>query len=592
MTADARLIADRYRLEQQIGAGAMGVVWRAHDIRLDRTVAVKQLLMQPGLGEAETKAATARAMREGRIAARLQHPHAISVYDVALDGIDDSVLVGQAVPWLVMEYLPSRSLAAVLAERGTLPPREVAKIGRQIAAALAAAHRAGIVHSDVKPGNVLLGVDGIVKITDFGISRASWEAAVTRTGVVAGTPAYFAPEVARGEPRNSAADVFSLGSTLYAAVEGEPPFGLNDNTLALLRTVAEGQVRPPQQAGPLSALLMKMLRADPAGRPSMTDAVVALGAVAHGGSRARTARLPLTTPTPTAVDLPAIPAQETRSAQQRPRTLQAPLHAVAAQGGMPDSPPEDPLLNSPVLQDPMRVDSTPIGPVRQDDPLQQTPLPAADRRRRGGMILFGAAATCLVAILVTVLALSGRERQVAEAPGSAPATTSPPVPAPPPPAPASPGPAQLEQTVRTYYSLLPGNTAAAWEFLGGPERAKTGSLADYRDFWSGIDAVRIRDTPQVQGNTVLVNLQFDPKNRGQTLERYQLTMGTAPNGRIVIDSAVVISTTVASQDPGGRGNRSGRGEDNETGNDNNTENNNGNNGNGNGNGNGRGGNDG
>ncbi|MGH4025489.1 MAG: serine/threonine-protein kinase, partial [Pseudonocardiaceae bacterium] len=184
MTADARLIADRYRLEQQIGAGAMGVVWRAHDIRLDRTVAVKQLLMQPGLGKAETEAATARAMREGRIAARLQHPHAISVYDVALDGIDDSVSVGQAVPWLVMEYLPSRSLAAVLAERGTLPPREVAKIGRQIAAALAAAHRAGIVHSDVKPGNVLLGVDGIVKITDFGISRASWEAAVTRTGVV------------------------------------------------------------------------------------------------------------------------------------------------------------------------------------------------------------------------------------------------------------------------------------------------------------------------------------------------------------------------------------------------------------------------
>ncbi|MGH3930904.1 MAG: serine/threonine-protein kinase, partial [Pseudonocardiaceae bacterium] len=151
MTVDARIIADRYRLEQQIGAGAMGVVWRAHDKRLDRTVAVKQLLMQPGLSEAETQAATARAMREGRIAARLQHPNAISVYDVALDDIDDSGTGSQPVPWLIMEYLPSRSLAAVLSERGTLPPLEVARIGRQVAAALAAAHRAGIVHRDVKP---------------------------------------------------------------------------------------------------------------------------------------------------------------------------------------------------------------------------------------------------------------------------------------------------------------------------------------------------------------------------------------------------------------------------------------------------------
>ncbi|HEX2300302.1 MAG TPA: serine/threonine-protein kinase, partial [Pseudonocardiaceae bacterium] len=566
MTADARLIADRYRLEQQIGAGAMGVVWRAHDIRLDRTVAVKQLLMQPGLGKAETEAATARAMREGRIAARLQHPHAISVYDVALDDIEDSAAVGslaQAVPWLVMEYLPSRSLAAVLAERGTLPPREVAKIGRQIAAALAAAHRAGIVHSDVKPGNVLLGVDGIVKITDFGISRASWEAAVTRTGVVAGTPAYFAPEVARGEPRNPAADVFSLGSTLYTAVEGEPPFGLNDNTLALLRTVAEGQVRPPQQAGPLSALLMKMLRADPAARPSMTDAVVALGAVAHGGSRTRGARRPLITPKPTAVDLPAIPAQETRSAPARPRTVQAPLHAVAAHGRMPDSGADDPLQRDPLLTDPMRTDSVPIDSVRQDDPLQQTPLlgaAAADRnrRRRGGMILFGAATMCLAAVLVTVLALSSRERPVAQAPDSSAIATSPPVAAPPPPA---PGPGELVQAVRTYYSLLPENTTAAWELLGGPERAKAGSLADYADFWNGIDEVRLRDVPQVQGNTVLVNLQFDPKDRRRTLERYQLTMDTAPNGRIVIDSSVLIDSIATGDDRGGRGNQSGRGND-------------------------------
>ncbi len=550
MTADARLIADRYRLEQQIGAGAMGVVWRAHDIRLDRTVAVKQLLMQPGLGEAETEAARARAMREGRIAARLQHPHAISVYDVALDDIDDTVTVGRAVPWLVMEYLPSRSLAAVLAERGTLPPREVAKIGRQIAAALAAAHRAGIVHRDVKPGNVLLGMDGVVKITDFGISRASWEAAVTRTGVVAGTPAYFAPEVARGEPRDPAADVFSLGSTLYAAVEGEPPFGLDDNTLALLRTVAEGRVRPPQQAGPLTALLMKMLRDDPAARPSMPDAVVALGTVAHGGGRSRAVRRAPSGPTPTA-ELPVIPAQETRSAQEaraRAQIAPAPLQAIAAQG---------PML------------SIPENSVRQDDPVQQTPrqddrtaAPAenigAGRTPRSGRgaVLLGTAA-CLLVVLLAVLALNTPSgRQAADGSG-APATTTSPPPAAAAPPPAPPGPAELEQTVRTYYSLLPEDAREAWEFLGDTERAKAGGFSDYLDFWNGIDDIRIRGPVQVQDNTVLVNLQFDPEERRRTLERYQLTMSTAPDGRALIESASVIGSSSEDDDRGGRGNQAG-----------------------------------
>ncbi|MFN2495782.1 MAG: serine/threonine-protein kinase [Pseudonocardiaceae bacterium] len=514
MTADMRLIAGRYRLEQQIGAGAMGVVWRAHDVRLDRTVAVKQLLMQPGLSTAEAEAATARAMREGRIAARLQHPHAISVYDVALDDIDDSGPGGRPVPWLIMEYLRSHSLAAVLAEKGTLPPQEVAGIGRQVAAALAAAHRAGIVHRDVKPGNVLLGMEGIVKITDFGISRASWEAAVTATGVVAGTPAYFAPEVARGEPRDPAADVFSLGSTLYAAVEGEPPFGLDDNTLALLRTVAEGRVRPPQQAGPLSALLMRMLRHDPAQRPSMPEAVVALGSTVRGDTVLRIRPRPPLPPAPTAVGLPALPAQAGNAGMS------------PAQGG---TGPQHPALN---------------------------------RRRR--VVLAGAAACLLVLLGVLVLVLAaqrGGERQGADGtvvssvtPG---VTTTPPA-APPPGQP--PEPAALEQTVRTYYSLLPGNPTAAWEFLGAPERAKAGGFDGYLDFWNGIDQVRIHSL-SVQGNIVLVNLQFDPRDREPTFERYQLTMSTA--GRVLIESSSVIGSFRPGSDErggrGGRGNQAGDG---------------------------------
>ncbi|HEY2765621.1 MAG TPA: serine/threonine-protein kinase [Pseudonocardiaceae bacterium] len=540
MTADARLIAGRYRLEQQIGAGAMGVVWRAHDIRLDRSVAVKQLLMQPGLGESETDAATARAMREGRIAARLQHPHAISVYDVALDHIDSSSTGGRAVPWLIMEYLPSRSLAAVLAERGTLPPRDVARIGRQVAAALAAAHRAGIVHRDVKPGNVLLGDDGIVKITDFGISRASWEAAVTRTGVVAGTPAYFAPEVARGEPRDPAADVFSLGSTLYAAVEGAPPFGLDDNTLALLRTVAEGQIRPPQQAGPLSALLMKMLRDDPRRRPSMPDAVVALGLVANGGSRARPVRRASPAVTPTAVDLPAIPVQQIplreRTKQSTPvRAGAVPVRQISLQAGTKQT---DLVLDTPVPSDPPR-----------------SAAPDAEGQAHPGQrrtLLLGVSAGLVIVLAVVAFALAGNDGSQVQGGRGSSASTSVTQPAAPPPA-TLPGPAVLEQAVRNYYGLLPQNTAAAWEILAAPQRARSNGFAAYVAFWNGISAVSVRGPVTVQGNTVLVDLQFEPKDRGPTLERYQLTMGTAPDGRVLIESASLRSSSAADPDLQSRG---------------------------------------
>ncbi|MCA1655275.1 MAG: serine/threonine protein kinase, partial [Pseudonocardiaceae bacterium] len=273
MTDEGRLVAGRYRLVHRIGTGAMGVVWQAHDERLNRVVAVKRLLLQPGLPQEEQVEAVARCMREGRIAARLHHPNAISVFDV----VDEN-----GVPCLIMEYLPSKSLAMVMAERGPLPAREVARIGAQSAAALAAAHAAGIVHRDVKPGNILLGDDGTVKITDFGISRASDDVTVTKTGMIAGTPAYLAPEAAIGREPTPASDVFSLGSTLYAAVEGEPPFGLTENTLQLLHAVAAGRINPPQHAGPLTGVLNALLAAEPEQRPSTSRTRDLLNAVAMG----------------------------------------------------------------------------------------------------------------------------------------------------------------------------------------------------------------------------------------------------------------------------------------------------------------------
>ncbi|MFD6396282.1 protein kinase [Nocardia sp. NPDC060249] len=272
MTSD-RLIAGRYRLTDPIGTGAMGVVWRATDVRLRRTVAVKQVLLAPGLTGTQALEGKLRAMREGRIAARLHHPNAITVFDVAEED-------GQ--PWLVMEYMNAPSLAVKLAGGVTLPPIEVAGIGAQAAAALSAAHDAGIMHRDVKPANLLVGDDGTVKLTDFGISHATGDVTVTATGFLAGTPAYLAPEIARGDNPKPAADVFALGSTLYAASEGAPPFGEGDNPLAVLHAVARGVVPEPKNAGPLAPVLMWLLTASAEDRPTMAQARVALEDVAAG----------------------------------------------------------------------------------------------------------------------------------------------------------------------------------------------------------------------------------------------------------------------------------------------------------------------
>lgn len=267
------LIAGRYRLISRLGSGAMGVVWQARDERLDRTVAIKQLVLPSRLSDIEPGEANCWAMREGRITARVQHPHVITVHDV---------IQHRGHPCLIMEYLPSRSLATVLSTHGVLAPDIVAGIGSQIASALAAAHQAGIVHRDIKPGNVLVADDGTAKITDFGVARAVGDDTVTATGILLGTPAYLAPEVAQGNSAGFSSDVFSLGSTLYTALEGAPPFGFSDNPLALLHQVAAAEITPPRQSGPLTPLLLRLLHRDPERRPTMYQAQEALATLAAG----------------------------------------------------------------------------------------------------------------------------------------------------------------------------------------------------------------------------------------------------------------------------------------------------------------------
>ncbi len=269
------LVAERYRVLTRVGQGAMGVVWRAEDERLRREVALKQVWLPAGADDTARDQAHRRVFREARMIARLHHPQAITVFDV---------VEHEGRPWLVMEYLPSRSLSEVLVADGPLEPDRAARVGRQVAEALAAAHDAGIVHRDVKPGNVLLADDGRAKVTDFGIARAVDDVTITSTGMMAGTPAYLAPEVARGADADFRSDVYSLGSTLYAALEGAPPYGTGDNPLAVLHRVASGEYNPLAHRGPITPLVEQMLRADPAHRPDMRRVAADLARLLSAGA--------------------------------------------------------------------------------------------------------------------------------------------------------------------------------------------------------------------------------------------------------------------------------------------------------------------
>jgi serine/threonine protein kinase len=494
----------------------MGIVWQAQDERLHRTVAVKQLLLQPGLSAAESEEAKARSMREGRIAARLQHPHAIAVYDVAEDD-------GQ--PWLVMEYLPSKSLSTVLSERGTLPPHEVARIGTQVASALAAAHNAGIVHRDIKPGNVLLGDDGTVKITDFGISRATGDVTVTATGMLAGTPAYLAPEVAKGYDPGPPSDVFSLGSTLYAAVEGMPPFGLSDNTIALLHQVAAGKVPPPRQAGSLTALLMSLLRPEPADRPTMAQAREALAAAAAG-------RVLDATP-PGGAPLPPPPQYPQPQWQPHPA---APTRAL---GGGPNTPGGGwPPVHNPNPAA-TRLDARPLdagtpAPNRPNTPPRGVPAgQGGGGGKRSPRSMIVAAVAVIVAAVAGILLAnvftagsSGRGGQSAGSSSavSSPAAVSPTDSAPPSasagsPVTTDPTPEQQVQLVQDYFGLLPKHPREAWAKLSPQFQAKVnGGFEGYQKFWQTIDKVSVSNVRQTSPYVVQADVHYTKKDGHKTVE--------------------------------------------------------------------------
>jgi len=539
LTAPGRLVAGRYRLQSQIGGGGMGAVWLAEDELLGRRVAVKQVLTAAGVSAEEADQQRQRALREGRIAARLSHPHAISVYDVAQEH-------GQ--PWLVMEYLPSRSLAEVLTEDGVLRVDQAAQIGAQVADALAATHAAGIVHRDVKPANILIGeggsVEGLVKITDFGISHASGDVTLTQTGQITGTPAFLAPEVAQGMPMTEASDVFSLGATLYTCLEGTPPFGMEDNALGMLHRVAGGNVLPPRRSGALTQPLQKILSADPVDRPTMPEVRDELAKLAAGRDGDTTTILLART------DLGSASPGRTRTTSFAAGAGGAAgVAAAAATPPPPVQPPPTPVPSA--ARPPVAAPPPPVDPPRAE------PAPREPGRRRGRGLWVAAALVVLVlAGLIALWAADPFADNSSDARGSSTAGTSASQPATrssQPPATSAPetsaptsaaatsaanaaaGPQDVDKATKDFFKDIPGNLQAAYQKTSPGFQGRF-SYGSFSGFWDDFKDVKISNVQASDGTSATVDILYVFQDGRQQTEHHLLKFVPGDGGRLLLDS--------------------------------------------------------
>jgi len=534
MAEPQALIADRYRLLRRIGSGGMGVVWEGWDERLERRVAVKQLYRQSAASTKEAELANQRAMREARITARLQHPHAVAVFDAVEQD-------GQLC--LIMPFIPSITLASVLEEGGPLQPEEAAKVGADVASALAAAHTVGIVHRDVKPGNILIADDGSALISDFGIARALGDATLTSSGMIHGTPAYLAPEVARGSEADFASDVFSLGSTLYTALEGRPPFGTDDNTMALLHRVASGQFPPLQHSGQLAPLIMRMLSIDPDARPSMGTVSESLARLAGSNADSQPATVPAPiaepepsaapspspTPSPTPTPAPAPGSQDQLPPQPRQRRGLAAAVAIVALIGIGilvtallvnDRRAADPTAGNGESSSAVPASASVSGPS-SPTPSAASPTSTASAPQQGP-------------------APKPTPRARARTSSRAPAPTTPPT------VRGTPTAAQLRRAITSYYALMPRNTDAAWPRMTASYQTNhAGGRQAYQRFWDAIGKITVADVKGIPPNGARATLTYYFKDGRVVRERTAYGL-VNEDGRLKISSSTVLSSVTLS----------------------------------------------
>ncbi|MET7762292.1 serine/threonine-protein kinase [Streptomyces sp. NPDC005393] len=410
MSDVGRLIAGRYRLVEQVGRGGMGTVWRAEDELLGRQVAVKQLHVSPHLSEEELTTLYERTRREARSAARITHPNVVVVHDV----VDD-----QGLPCIVMEYVPSTTLGDLLKNGGAISPQEAARIGRGMIAALRAAHEAGVLHRDVKPGNVLLGPQGRVVLTDFGIAMATGTSTLTKTGEVVGSIDYIAPERVRGRKPGPASDLWALGATLYQAVEGRAPFR-KTTAIETGYAIAVEPLDPPKRAGALTPLIESLLAKEPELRPTAEETERAL-------------RVPASEAETRAQAMPSF--TETLSlTRQRPEPTPAPAPASPPLSGSAS------MSASPATPETAPGTASVPGPATASTPAPATPTPApAPKKGRKAQWTAAGAALAVVAVAggVYVFGLDngshkdavGQQSAAKPSQSATPPYTPPPVPA-------------------------------------------------------------------------------------------------------------------------------------------------------------------
>ena len=415
-TGENERLAGRYRVIEQLGRGGMGVVWRALDEVLGREVAVKELRTYNDASGPELADLQVRMQREARAAARIRHSGVISVHDIADH---------EGRPLIVMELVDGPSLDDVLTERGLLDPPEAAAIGARVLEALAAAHRVGVLHRDVKPGNILLDVSGRIVLTDFGIAAIDdpgdgSTTHLTRSGELVGSLDYLAPERAQGQEPGPASDIWALGATLYAAVEGGSPFR-RTSTWSTLNAIVVEPLPEPVRAGPLGPVLRRLMAKDPAERPDAAEAARLLAAVAEPSSASASAPAPAAAPSA---------REQPPSVQQGfgPATAPAPApapapHVQPSPGFGPHTPAVQPVYAAGVQQG-YGTGPTPAVGTQGPVPAATSPVPVQGRDgasggRRRSVVAAGVAAVLLVGAGVTyVLGNRDGEENVASTPAA------------------------------------------------------------------------------------------------------------------------------------------------------------------------------
>lgn len=469
------MIGGRYSLDREIGRGGMGAVWLGRDEVLGRPVAIKQVGQQPG----GTSPDLVRAEREARIAARVNHPHVVAVFDLVNEDHKQ---------WLVMEYVDGRTLAELIREQGSMTADQAATILAQVADALSAAHAAGVIHRDVKPSNILVTAEGQAKLSDFGIARAEADAALTQTGLVTGSPAYLAPEVASGKQVTPASDVWSLGATLFHALAGRPPYEVGDNVLgALYRIVNEP---PPRltNAGWLAPLVESSMTRDPTARWTMADVAEFL--------------------------------------------RQGPGAPVPVPGGasyaVPPAEPVDPVEQTEVLTVPP---VEPPAPTPEAPPPSPAPAPRSRRRRRGGVLpwLVGAAVVALVVMIGMIVYYAtpdSPEPPADSRPSLSPSETT--------STPPEPDAADMETFVDDYLTTAAADPPSGFEMLTPEFQAASGGLPGYQSFWGRVTNPRLLDVQaDPDALTVAYDYTYNFQGGGKRQEHVELRL-VFEDGRYLI----------------------------------------------------------